>query len=274
MNMLFLVLLIAVASAQYDNDYQHDHYGYDSHDEDYGHDDYGHYDYDEHGHDDYDYEKYDDYGHDDYDQYDDYGHDDYDQYDDYGHDNSDNLVKKYDYHNYKKYGDDSNRYDGDDFAHGEYKAHLYPRFDLLKDLQVSGAVSDGTQFSGTLTITGIKYEANVLYVKGFLKETGGDIPAEFEWTNASIVAQNDKKRQTAVCPVLTLVLGPLNLNLLGLVVTLNQIILNIIAVAGPNNLLGNLLCAVANLLAGNLTAQLQALLGNLVAILNGLLALA
>jgi len=292
MNVLFLVLLIAVASAQYDNAYQHDHYGYDTHDA-YGRDDYGHYDYDEHGHDDYDHghDSHADYGHADHsiDTYDDNYVHDYYQYDD-----SDNL-KKYQYDDnddyiYQKYGEVptyhggytyyNEGYDGDngedgDFVDAEYKAHLYPRFDLLKDLQVSGDVSDKTKFSGTLTITGVKYENNVLYVKGYLKESGSNIPAEFEWTNATIIAKSDKKRQAnATCPVLNLVLGPLNLNLLGLVVNLNTIILNIIAVAGPNNLLGNLLCAVANLLSGNLTTQLQALLGNLVAILNGLLPLA
>lgn len=50
------------------------------------------------------------------------------------------------------------------------------------------------------------------------------------------------------CNVLSLTLGPLDLNLLGLVVTLNQVVLNITAQSGAGNLLGNLLCAVANLL--------------------------
>jgi hypothetical protein len=45
-----------------------------------------------------------------------------------------------------------------------------------------------------------------------------------------------------------LTLGPLDLDLLGLVIHLNQIHLTITAVPGPGNLLGNLLCDVANLL--------------------------
>ena len=52
------------------------------------------------------------------------------------------------------------------------------------------------------------------------------------------------------CQILDLTLGPLNLNVLGLVVTLNQVHLNITAVPGPGNLLGNLLCGVAHLLDG------------------------
>ena len=52
-------------------------------------------------------------------------------------------------------------------------------------------------------------------------------------------------------------LGPLHLNLLGLVVDLNQVHLQITGQQGPGNLLGNLLCGVAGLLdngpAGGLT---------------------
>jgi hypothetical protein len=54
----------------------------------------------------------------------------------------------------------------------------------------------------------------------------------------------------ASCDILRLVLGPLDLNLLGLRVQLNRVVLNITAEPGPGNLLGNLLCAVARLLDG------------------------
>ncbi len=50
------------------------------------------------------------------------------------------------------------------------------------------------------------------------------------------------------CQILNLVLGPINLDLLGLVVRTNQINLRIDAVPGPGNLLGNLLCAITGLL--------------------------
>jgi hypothetical protein len=54
--------------------------------------------------------------------------------------------------------------------------------------------------------------------------------------------------QQVSCPVLNLVLGPLHLDLLGLVVDLNQVVLDITAVPGPGALLGNLLCAIVGLL--------------------------
>jgi hypothetical protein len=55
---------------------------------------------------------------------------------------------------------------------------------------------------------------------------------------------------TGSCEILDLVLGPLDLNLLGLVVHLDTVHLNITAQPGPGNLLGNLLCQIAGLLNG------------------------
>lgn len=75
---------------------------------------------------------------------------------------------------------------------------------------------------------------------------------------------------TATCPVLDLVLGPLNLNILGLQVTLNQVVLNIDAIPGAGNLLGNLLCDVAGLL--NPGGGLSSILDELVTDLNQILA--
>jgi hypothetical protein len=77
---------------------------------------------------------------------------------------------------------------------------------------------------------------------------------------------------TASCEILHLVLGPLDLNLLGLQVHLNQVVLDITAVPGAGNLLGNLLCAIAGLLDGGAPslAQLVTLLNNLLAALGSL----
>jgi hypothetical protein len=61
----------------------------------------------------------------------------------------------------------------------------------------------------------------------------------------------------ATCDILILELGPLNLNLLGLNVFLDEVLLEITAEQGPGNLLGNLLCAVAGLLDGS--SQLNAI---------------
>lgn len=54
--------------------------------------------------------------------------------------------------------------------------------------------------------------------------------------------------QLGSCDVLFLDLGPLHLDLLGLTVDLSRVILDVNAVTGPGNLLGNLLCALLGLL--------------------------
>ena len=68
--------------------------------------------------------------------------------------------------------------------------------------------------------------------------------------------------------MLDLSLAPLDLDLLGLVVHLDNVHLNITAVPGAGNLLGNLLCAVVGLLdpLGPLS-QIVALLNQILALL-------
>lgn len=67
---------------------------------------------------------------------------------------------------------------------------------------------------------------------------------------------------TGTCQILDLTLGPLDLDLLGLVVELDQVNLTITAESGPGNLLGNLLCGVAGLLDGNASSNVIANLLN------------
>jgi hypothetical protein len=55
-------------------------------------------------------------------------------------------------------------------------------------------------------------------------------------------------------------IGPIFLDLLGLQVDLSEIVLDITAVPGPGNLLGNLLCSVAGLLDNGLSGTLQGLI--------------
>ena len=71
------------------------------------------------------------------------------------------------------------------------------------------------------------------------------------------------------CNVLNLVLAPLDLNILGLQVHLNRVVLNIVAQTGAGQLLGNLLCFVAGLLDGG--SPLSDLLGRVTGLLNRIL---
>jgi hypothetical protein len=56
---------------------------------------------------------------------------------------------------------------------------------------------------------------------------------------------------TGTCEILHLELGPLDLDLLGLVIHLDRVVLDITAEQGPGNLLGNLLCAIVGLFDNN-----------------------
>jgi len=72
-----------------------------------------------------------------------------------------------------------------------------------------------------------------------------------------------------VCEILRLSIGAIDLDLLGLTIHLNPVLLIINAVPGAGNLLSNLLCAIVNLLnGGGPLAQIVNLLNQLLALLN------
>lgn len=100
-------------------------------------------------------------------------------------------------------------------------------------------------------------------------------------TDSTGAVQNVSQTQTFAvqdinpigCQVLDLNLAPLDLDLLGLVVHLDRVHLNITAVPGAGNLLGNLICGIVGLLDGVGTlAQISQLLNQILALL-GLLGL-
>jgi len=131
--------------------------------------------------------------------------------------------------------------------------------------------TDGTgTFTGTFTPTAFSVVNGVLEATGLLKGTltdaNGTSLGSVSQTATLPVNTTASAADPAACNILNLVLGPLNLNLLGLVVTLNQLHLNITAV--PGSLLGDLLCDVANLLNGGGTlSELSALLNEILSLL-------
>jgi hypothetical protein len=96
-------------------------------------------------------------------------------------------------------------------------------------------------------------------------------PAPSASSSTALTTTGVSANQVATCDIVLLDLGPLHLDVLGLVVDLSQVVLNVDAVAGSGNLLGNLLCAVVHLLDGpailaavlNLLDQINAILGAL-----------
>jgi hypothetical protein len=116
-------------------------------------------------------------------------------------------------------------------------------------------------FTGTLSITRFATQGNQLVAIGTLSGTcsaGGTLTNQ-QVTMPVRIAQ-------ASCQVLKLVLGPLHLEVLGLVVDLNRVVLTITAEPG-GGILGELLCALAR---GGSLQTIVDLLNQILAILQGL----
>jgi len=110
---------------------------------------------------------------------------------------------------------------------------------------VTGSGGGGT-FAGTFKLQQFAVSQGQLVATGLLS----GILTAANGTATSVVQSVSIPAQAVdpSCQILHLDLGPLNLDLLGLQVSLNQIVLDITAQSGPGNLLGNLLCSVSNLL--------------------------
>lgn len=121
--------------------------------------------------------------------------------------------------------------------------------------------------AGTLTIQRFAMRNGALVAIGNVVATVTNTVTGVTSTLVTPVALPvDTSAITATCEILHLELGPLDLNLLGLAVHLDKVVLDVTAVPGAGNLLGNLLCAIAGLLDG------PSPLAGLVAALNNLLA--
>jgi len=158
---------------------------------------------------------------------------------------------------------------------------------LLTDVPVAGTLVGGGTFTGTMTATKITMDqaTRQLTLTGVLNGTAvkgtGEVVDVVNQTFTTALSINRPGAAAsssliqpvaqASCGILDLVLGPLHLDLLGLVVDLNQVILDITAVSGAGNLLGNLLCAVVGLLdLPGALAAITHILDNINAILSGL----
>jgi hypothetical protein len=112
-------------------------------------------------------------------------------------------------------------------------------------IPITGAGGGGT-FTGTFNLQKFATDQGSVVATGILTgvvTTAAGATTSIVRTISLPVAIGD-----TTCEILHLDLGPLNLDLLGLRVDLSRVVLDITAQAGAGNLLGNLLCGVANLL--------------------------
>jgi hypothetical protein len=147
-----------------------------------------------------------------------------------------------------------------------------------KHAELTGAIDQtigANHIVGTLQITRFDYDETAgLLVSGVISGTANGVEFEqaFSRIPATLGGGKEKKLDAATasatatamgdvmvgpvqtmavrCDILNLDLGPLNLNVLGLVIDLQQVLLDIFAETGAGNLLGNLLCAILGLLDG------------------------
>ena len=113
-------------------------------------------------------------------------------------------------------------------------------------IPIVGSGPGGT-FAGTFTLQRFVNQAGALTAVGILTGTLTNTTTGVVTSIVRTIALPAAVGE-ATCEILHLDLGPLSLNLLGLQIDLSRVVLDITAVPGAGNLLGNLLCAVANLL--------------------------
>lgn len=118
---------------------------------------------------------------------------------------------------------------------------------------ITGTAADGATFVGSFTLQNFTTQNGQLAAVGTLTGTLTGALGNVIGTVSNLPV-TIPVAASGSCQILHLTLGPLDLNLLGLQVHLNQVVLDITAQSGPGNLLGNLLCGVANLLNGGASA--------------------
>ena len=117
----------------------------------------------------------------------------------------------------------------------------------LDAIPIVGSFLGGT-FTGVLDIARFAVQNGELVAIGTLSGTLTDTLGNVIGTVSNVRVTLPVTDISGSCQILHLELGPLDLDLLGLQVHLDQVVLDITAQSGSGNLLGNLLCAVARLL--------------------------
>lgn len=130
----------------------------------------------------------------------------------------------------------------------------------LSEITAQGTLSNGSSLEGTLSITELVYNpdtkqltANGSFVYGSRTTIDGITLLKQPVTNIPVELRSTRKGKQAggSCDIIFLDLGPIFLDALGLTVDLSEITLDIDAVRGAGNLLGNLLCGLVGLLDGS-----------------------
>jgi hypothetical protein len=149
-------------------------------------------------------------------------------------------------------------------------------------MPVAGTFAGGGQFTGVISINRFEQQSNNIVAIGFVSGVltrgshalGTAVTGEVTWpvTVSSAAAAATQTASTvapaqADCPVLSVALGPANVNLLGFQVSLGAVTLDLAGTSGTP--LGDLVCQISAVL-GDVAAVVK-LLNSLLSSLTGLL---
>jgi hypothetical protein len=135
---------------------------------------------------------------------------------------------------------------------------------------VTGAIASGGTFAGLLRITQFTVMNGVPTGVGTLTGAVTDAVGNVVGPVTDLPITIPVTSLQSSCTILTLTLGALDLNLRGLMVHFDRVVLNISGQQSPSNSFGNLLCGVAGLL-DNSSAP-DGLLQSVASVLNQILA--
>jgi hypothetical protein len=127
---------------------------------------------------------------------------------------------------------------------------------LSQVVKMTATAKNGKKFTGTYTISRFTQSGGKVYAVGTLKgklkgrtvkKSDVRIPATIANHQGATTSQAPNPTPGA-CPVLDLVLQPIDLNLLGLHLATSRIEVLLEAIPGAGALLGNLVCAITGIL--------------------------
>lgn len=147
---------------------------------------------------------------------------------------------------------------------------------LTQDVKSTVTDTDGSKvgkYTGTLSIDEFGLtDSGEFTTTGSLDGTVRTAGGTTQQVSQSFEDVTTQLSSNGGCTILTLDLGPLDLEILGLRVQLNEINLDITGETGSGNLLGNLLCAIADIgSGGGLLSGLEGILQDLLDVVNDLI---
>ncbi len=130
---------------------------------------------------------------------------------------------------------------------------------LLENINVESPLPDNGTFTGFLNLDsiGVDQAGNLVFtgvLNGLVTQNGVVTPIVNQAINTpGTLTGTGGGGKGKKCGILSLDLGPLDLDVLGLQVDLSEVLLDISGEKGPGKLLGNLLCGLTKALDGNNT---------------------